>query len=290
MKCAYAKELIALYVENDLDAAQQRNVREHLERCPDCEAFCEQLRQTQGAFKSLRLETPDAAALAGLRRNVLTQMDTAEQSLGWAIRLERFVLLSLRRPIYAAAAIALFALVSASVLGFSLQTRSAAATPAAVFVGNELVRPEGYREWVFVGSSVGLSYAANASQNSGDMFHNVYIDPAAYREYSRTGKFPDGTVMILEMFSSETKKEPGLQGSYEKDFMALEASVKDSGRFAGGWAYFGFTDRGGKLLDRAEAFPDSAGCRTCHEQRAEKDHVFTQFYPVLRSVGAIMTP
>jgi hypothetical protein len=95
--------------------------------------------------------------------------------------------------------------------------------------------------------------------------------------------------MILEMASAEMKQEPGLQGSYEKEFIALEASVKDSSRFEGGWGYFGFTGSDGRLKDRAEAFPE-ASCRSCHELKAATDHVFTQFYPVLRSVGAIMAP
>ena len=96
--------------------------------------------------------------------------------------------------------------------------------------------------------------------------------------------------MVLEMASAETKQDAGLQGSYEKDFIALEASVKDSGRFEGGWGYFGFTGTDGKPKAKAQPFSDEAGCRKCHEEQAAKDHVFTQFYPVLRSVGAILTP
>ena len=153
---------------------------------------------------------------------------------------------------------------------------------AAVFEGQTtLLRPKSYREWVFVGSSLGLNYAQNPGQNQAEVFHNTYIDPVSYREYTKTGKFREGTVMVLELFAAEVKKEPGLQGSYEKDFRALEVSLKDSRRFEGGWAYFGFSE-GGKLKDKAEPFPASAGCLACHTQKAETDHVFTQFYPVLR--------
>ena len=147
-----------------------------------------------------------------------------------------------------------------------------------------LVRPEGYREWIFVGSSLGLAYAQNPDQaptRNSTIFHNVYITPAAYREFSRTGKFPEGTMMALELFSSEVKKEPGLQGSYEKDFVALEISVKDSARFPGGWGYFNFTERGA-LKPKADAMPQET-CWACHDKNAATDHVFTQFYPVLRA-------
>ena len=116
------------------------------------------------------------------------------------------------------------------------------------------------------------------------MYHNVYINPSSYREYARTGKFPDGTMMVLELARSESKKEPGLQGSYAKEFVALEASVKDSTKFEGGWGYFRFTDDQGK--PKANATAEQGDCRSCHQDRAETDHVFTQFYPVLRSARA----
>jgi len=178
-----------------------------------------------------------------------------------------------------------------TILVLGLSSGAGAQVPSApVFEGKTtLLRPVGYREWVFVGSSLGLSYSQNLqqapSQNSA-MYHNVYIHPAAYREFAKTGKFPEGTMMAMEMFSADVKKEPGLQGSYEKEFMGLEVSVKDRSRFEGaGWAYFNFTEGMGKLKAKTEPFPQSAGCVACHSQKAETDHVFTQFYPVLRAAA-----
>ena len=175
-----------------------------------------------------------------------------------------------------------------SIVGFGLAADSRPDKAAAVFEGKTtLVRPEGYREWIFVGSSLGLAYSKTPDQSPGrnpELYHNVYINPSSYREYAKTGKFPEGTVMVLELARSELKSEPGLQGSYQKEFVALEASVKDSSRFEGGWAYFNFTEAGGKLKARAEPFPQSA-CWSCHHVNAATDHVFTQFYPVLRAVA-----
>lgn len=145
-----------------------------------------------------------------------------------------------------------------------------------------LTRPANYREWIFVGSSFGLSYAPGASTQS-DMYHNVYIKPEAYREFSKTGKFPDGTVLVLEMLSADTKKDPALHGSYENDFVGLDVAVKDSRQFQGGWAYFSFSGSGANYKDKAEPMPASAGCVDCHKQHAATDNVFTQFYPVLRA-------
>ena len=157
-----------------------------------------------------------------------------------------------------------------------------------VFEGKStLLKPEGYREWIFVGSSLGLAYSPTPGQGQGrnaELYHNVYINPSSYREYARTGKFRDGTMMVLELARADLKSEPGLQGSYQKDFVALEASVKDSSRFEGGWAYFNFTEGGGKIKAKADPFPQNA-CWSCHHVNASTDHVFTQFYPVLRAVA-----
>ena len=152
--------------------------------------------------------------------------------------------------------------------------------PAAVFEGNTtiLLLPKEYRQWVFVGSSLGLNYGSSPS----DTFNHVYIDPVAYKEYARTGTFPEGTVMILELLTAETKQEPQLHGTIEVDFDLLEASVKDSVRFPGkGWGYYDF---GQPEAPDPTAVPNPPGnCWRCHDQKAVTDHVFTQFYPILRA-------
>jgi hypothetical protein len=158
--------------------------------------------------------------------------------------------------------------------------------PAALFEGKDtLLRPVGYREWVFVGSSLGLRYdpTTGGKPTGQELYHNVYINPTAYRTFASTGKFPEGTMMVLELANAETKAEPGLQGSYQKDYVALEASVKDSKRFQDGWAYFSFDEADGKPKAKAQPFPSSS-CWSCHHQKAATDHVFTQFYPVLRAL------
>jgi len=70
----------------------------------------------------------------------------------------------------------------------------AAPRSAAVFKGDRLVRPEGYREWMFLGSSLGLSYLQDPNMpNAGaTLYHDVYIEPRAYREFVQTGRFRRG--------------------------------------------------------------------------------------------------
>lgn len=189
----------------------------------------------------------------------------------------------------AAVSLALVALLSIwSHNGLTAERSAAAAgrqSTSAVFDGSMLRYPEDYRKWVYVGTSLGLAYSegGDASGERPELFQNVYIDPVSYDSYQTTGEFPEGTVMVLEVASSEEGNEPGLRGRYQGEIVGIEASVKDTSRFPTGWAYFSFTGRSGERRDIAQAFPE-ASCWTCHDEEAETDHVFTQFYPVLSIV------
>ena len=163
---------------------------------------------------------------------------------------------------------------------------------AATFAGQDtMLRPEGYREWIFVGSSLGLEYNPKDEKQTSKSseYKNIYLNPAAYREFAKTGKFPEGTVFVLETASSETKKEPGLQGSFQKDYTGLSAAVKDSQRFKEGWAYFRFSEGAGKLKPNAKPIAKES-CYDCHREHGAIDNVFTQFYPVLRAAAPKQNP
>jgi tetratricopeptide (TPR) repeat protein len=162
----------------------------------------------------------------------------------------------------------------------------AADKPAAQFEGKDtLLRPEGHREWVFVGSSLGLRYDEGKKEPQQLEYKNVYIDPAAYRAYKETGTFPQGTVLVLETAAGEEKKGPGLRGSFQKEFTGLSAAVKDKDRFPDGWAYFSFSEGPGKTKDKARP-AKKAACYDCHREKGADDNVFTQFYPVLKAARA----
>jgi len=141
-----------------------------------------------------------------------------------------------------------------------------------------LLRPEGYRRWVFVGASLGLSYREGAHEDGPGEFHHVYLRPESYEAFRRTGRFPDKTVLVLELHRAAQKVAPSRHGLFEGERLALEAAVKDVQRFPEGWAYFSFGDGSRRS---ATAFP-RADCFDCHRQHAASDNVFVQFYPVLR--------
>jgi hypothetical protein len=145
-----------------------------------------------------------------------------------------------------------------------------------------LIRPKNFETWVFVGSSTGLTYEPGISKGTGE-FHDVYIRPESYREYVRTGRFPEKTMFVLALYPPEDKVSPAKGGYFEGNLVGMAASVKDHQHSSDGWAYFNFAE-GGRLKDTATASPKSA-CFACHKQHAADDNVFVQFYPILRPIA-----
>ena len=146
---------------------------------------------------------------------------------------------------------------------------------------NEFIRPEGYRRWIFAGSSLGLVYEGEEQADGSERFHNVYINPAAYDVYAKTGEFPAGTVLMLEIMTAREKTSILTGGRYEDQLVGLAAVVNAPDRFKEKWAYFSFNDPGKPFLEKAAANKPGE-CWTCHNQHGADDNVFVQFYPTLR--------
>lgn len=147
----------------------------------------------------------------------------------------------------------------------------------------DLVRPTGYREWIYVGTPV-TPNDMNDGKAAFPEFHNVYIAKRAWAVWKKTGTFPDGTILMKELVGVGTKAAVSGRGYFQGNFLGLEAVIKDKKRFPkepGNWAYFSFTNPKHKSLKKtAKAFP-TAACNSCHQVSAKDDFVFTQYYPVL---------
>jgi hypothetical protein len=144
--------------------------------------------------------------------------------------------------------------------------------------------PANYREWIFLSSGLDMSYGADMSGASAhSMFDNVFVEPTAYREFVRTGTWPDGTSLMLEVRGAATKGSINQHGKFQTgDVMGLEVHVKDTRRFQGGWAFFSFKGR-----QPAPMIPMTAECYSCHQQHAAVDTTFVQFYPTLLSIATL---
>ena len=143
---------------------------------------------------------------------------------------------------------------------------------------NQLLRPEYYREWIYLSSGLGMNYSPVSSDHV--MFTNVFVPQWAYAEFNKSGKWPDKTVFVVEERSSETKGSINKAGHFQGDWMGMGVEVKDESRFPDKWAYFNF-DESSKS---AQANPKAA-CWQCHEDHAAVEHSFVQFYPTLKPVA-----
>lgn len=153
--------------------------------------------------------------------------------------------------------------------------------------------PENWREWVYVGTPL-TPNALNGGEAPFPEFHNVYIEPSAWEHYKASGTFANGTQIAKELVSVRendnaedgSSSEVSGQGYFQGEFIGLELTVKDTEKFAdqpGGWVYYSFGHHPEPYEQTAKAFPAET-CNSCHEANAADDFVFTQFYPVLRSV------
>jgi hypothetical protein len=146
----------------------------------------------------------------------------------------------------------------------------------------ELVRPQNYREWIFLSSGVGMTYSRPIAPGSDPLFDNVFVEPSAYRKFMETGAWPEKTIFVLEQRSSKTEGCLNNDGCrYQTGIATMAAEVKDSTRFKSGWAFFGF----GANVKSAVALGPSANCYTCHPQNGAVEQTFVQFYPTLLEVA-----
>jgi hypothetical protein len=148
----------------------------------------------------------------------------------------------------------------------------------------QLLRPEGYRQWVWLSSGLGMAYgpAAAGTENQDPPFDNVFVTPSAYRSFLQTGKWPDKTMFVLEVRSSIQKGSINQRGHFQGDVLHMEAHVKDEKRFPRKWGFYSFRTTDAK---EGTEFPQTADCFTCHEKSGALETTFAQFYPTVREVA-----
>jgi len=146
------------------------------------------------------------------------------------------------------------------------------------YTAGKLIRPEDYREWVFLSSGLGMNY--NPSPDSHETFTNVFVPQWAYRQFLATGKWPDKAMFVVEDRDSQSKGSINKTGHFQADLMGLGVEVKDENQFPDKWAYFNFAAD----TKTAEANPKAA-CWQCHDDHAAVEHTFVQFYPTLKQVA-----
>jgi len=157
----------------------------------------------------------------------------------------------------------------------------------------ELQQPEGFRTWVFIGSPL-TPHGLNNGAAGFPEFHNVYVQPAAYAHFVKTGEWPEGTMMVKELqltksgsFPDGSRNEASGRGYFPGTPNGLDVSVKDSKRFGAtrNWGFFNFGHHAPPYMAAAAAAPGNA-CADCHAANAHRDMVFSDFYRQLEPLPA----
>ena len=161
------------------------------------------------------------------------------------------------------------------------QTSAAPKHGPAYTSDGRLRLPGDYREWVYLSSGFDMSYNPGA-QPEQHVFDNVFVNPEAWRAFQATGKWPDKTMLVLEVRGAEGKGSINQKGNFQgAEAMGLEVHVKDETRFAGKWAFFGFSGGATTL----KMIPVKEDCYSCHADHGAVDTTFVQFYPTLKPIA-----
>jgi hypothetical protein len=144
--------------------------------------------------------------------------------------------------------------------------------------------PADYREWMFLSAGRGMTYGPAANPNGPPLFDNVFVSPASYREFMKTGKWPDKSVFVLEIRRAATEGSINKGGSFQQDLAGIEVEVKDSTKFpeTNGWGFFDFS---GASHEPATVLAKTQSCYSCHSTNGAVEQTFVQFYPTLIDVA-----
>lgn len=142
------------------------------------------------------------------------------------------------------------------------------------------LRRPAYREWVFLGAGLDMTYGSRAANAMPDhhMFTNVFVNPASYRAFVGSGRWPDKTIFMLEVRHTGTHRRPNKAGLFQAEAVGLEAHVLDAAK--GGSRFYDFDDKAA-----GSPLAATSSCNTCHVANGAVDNTFVQFYPELLTVA-----
>jgi hypothetical protein len=147
-----------------------------------------------------------------------------------------------------------------------LAVTALAAAPA------EVPYPANYRTWAHVKSMViEPGHALHATFGG---IHHLYGNEAAMKGY-RSGKFPDGAVIVFDLLEAQSKDNAVTEGARK----VVGVMHRDARKYAatGGWGFEGFA--GDSKTTRAAGANAATACFACHQARAGHDYVFSSYRP-----------
>ncbi len=162
---------------------------------------------------------------------------------------------------------------------FAAMAVAAGTLCAAAFAGpafdkdGKIILPEGRDLWPMVGVTYALSYEGDG----GVTLNTVRMDPESYMAYIKTGKYPVGAMLELEVRQPVEEVAPAKGGKTQGRLLANSIHVKDEKGGPGTWTFYGYS----AASKTGNPIPRSQACYSCHDEHAPDDTVFSQFYPSL---------
>jgi Cytochrome P460 len=121
----------------------------------------------------------------------------------------------------------------------------------------------------------------------GNQMHVTYASPGTAESYRKTGKFPDGTVLVKEIFGTDHAQMTTGDAHWASGTKVWFVMIKDEkGRYSNsplwgdgwGWALFK-----SDAPDKQVATDYKKDCLGCHIPARGTDWVYVQGYPALAS-------
>ena len=190
------------------------------------------------------------------------------------------------------------ALISVVVLAvvIALSYHEVKSQDATSFSGFDLVdktgnirKPDGYRDrYQILGTFTVFSaipMASGSPSEQGGQSHYTYASPGTAEYYRKTGKFPDGAVLVKEVFGTDHGKLTTGDAYWASGTKQWFVMIKDEkGRYPGnplwgdgwGWALFK-----ADAPDKQVATDYKRDCLGCHIPAQATDWIYVRGYPVL---------
>lgn len=116
--------------------------------------------------------------------------------------------------------------------------------------------------------------------------HSVYASREAVEAYLRDHEFPEGAVIVKDVWSARTESLTTGKASYPGELKGRFVMVRDaagalgaSSRFGEGWGWAFYT---GDETNMTVTGDYKIDCLTCHEPARNQGLIYLQGYPALR--------
>jgi hypothetical protein len=156
--------------------------------------------------------------------------------------------------------------------------------------------PDGYQtSYEFLGA-----WAAAAEQGPGSQeLHVVYASPGTIAAYRKDGHFPDGTILVKEVYRAATNEMTTGTISHADTLRGWFVMIRDSQGRHGyntplwgdgwGWAWFDAGDRSTPSLNlplpgggKANSIDYRENCKSCHLPAQASQWIYVEGYPPLK--------